>query len=56
MTWDDVTEMIELWDGEFCLKGVMSQGKVDKNQRSRRYRYRDIQPWRPPTRGQSLAL
>ena len=25
MTWDDVTEMIELWDGEFCLKGVMSQ-------------------------------
>ncbi|MAD08135.1 MAG: alpha-hydroxy-acid oxidizing enzyme [Gammaproteobacteria bacterium] len=25
MTWDDVSEMIELWDGEFCLKGVMSQ-------------------------------
>lgn len=25
MTWDDVAEMIELWGGEFCLKGVMSQ-------------------------------
>ena len=25
MTWDDVCEMIELWDGEFCLKGVMSR-------------------------------
>ena len=25
MTWDDVSEMIELWGGQFCLKGVMSQ-------------------------------
>ena len=24
MNWDDVAEMIELWDGQFCLKGVMS--------------------------------
>lgn len=24
MTWDDVSEMIELWGGQFCLKGVMS--------------------------------
>jgi L-lactate dehydrogenase (cytochrome) len=24
MNWDDVAEMIELWDGEFCLKGLMS--------------------------------
>lgn len=24
MTWDDVAEMVRLWDGEFCLKGVMS--------------------------------
>ncbi|WP_343565303.1 alpha-hydroxy acid oxidase [Kiloniella sp. b19] len=24
MTWDDVAEMVQLWDGEFCLKGVMS--------------------------------
>ena len=25
MTWYDVCERIELWDGEFCLKGVMSR-------------------------------
>ncbi|MCA1775937.1 MAG: alpha-hydroxy-acid oxidizing protein [Loktanella sp.] len=24
MTWDDVAEMVELWGGPFCLKGVMS--------------------------------
>ena len=24
MTWDDVAELVDLWDGEFCLKGVMS--------------------------------
>lgn len=24
MTWDDVAEMVRLWDGQFCLKGVMS--------------------------------
>lgn len=24
MNWDDVAEMVKLWDGEFCLKGVMS--------------------------------
>lgn len=24
MSWDDVAEMIEFWDGQFCLKGVMS--------------------------------
>jgi L-lactate dehydrogenase (cytochrome) len=24
MTWDDVAEMVALWDGQFCLKGVMS--------------------------------
>jgi L-lactate dehydrogenase (cytochrome) len=24
MTWDDVAEMVRLWDGPFCLKGVMS--------------------------------
>lgn len=24
MTWDDVAKMVELWDGQFCLKGVMS--------------------------------
>ena len=24
MTWDDVAELVEFWDGEFCLKGVMS--------------------------------
>jgi isopentenyl diphosphate isomerase/L-lactate dehydrogenase-like FMN-dependent dehydrogenase len=24
MTWDDVAHMVREWDGEFCLKGVMS--------------------------------
>jgi len=24
MSWDDVAEMVRLWNGKFCLKGVMS--------------------------------
>jgi len=24
MTWDDVAQMVKLWDGQFCLKGIMS--------------------------------
>jgi L-lactate dehydrogenase (cytochrome) len=24
MTWDDVAEMVRFWNGQFCLKGVMS--------------------------------
>src|SRR4051812_18757753 len=24
MTWDDVAQMVRLWNGQFCLKGVMS--------------------------------
>src|SRR5246127_1676168 len=24
MTWDDVAEMVRQWDGQFCLKGLMS--------------------------------
>jgi len=24
MAWDDVAEMVKFWDGEFCLKGIMS--------------------------------
>src|SRR6266516_6946138 len=24
MNWDDVDEMVELWNGQFCLKGIMS--------------------------------
>jgi L-lactate dehydrogenase (cytochrome) len=26
MNWDDVAEMVDLWGGKFCLKGVMSVG------------------------------
>jgi L-lactate dehydrogenase (cytochrome) len=26
MNWDDVAEMVRHWDGQFCLKGVMSVG------------------------------
>ena len=25
MDWDDVAEMVKFWDGEFCLKGIMSR-------------------------------
>lgn len=24
MNWEDVAEMVKLWDGQFCLKGIMS--------------------------------
>lgn len=24
MTWDDVAEMVDLWGGQYCLKGIMS--------------------------------
>src|SRR5438046_2721229 len=24
MSWDDVAQMVRLWDGQFCLKGIMS--------------------------------
>src|SRR3954471_4551115 len=24
MTWDDVADMVKLWNGQFCLKGIMS--------------------------------
>ena len=30
MNWDDVAEMVKLWDGQFCLKGVMSAEDVKK--------------------------
>lgn len=30
MNWDDVAEMVKLWDGQFCLKGVMSVQDVKK--------------------------
>jgi L-lactate dehydrogenase (cytochrome) len=26
LDWDDVAEMVQLWNGQFCLKGVMSVG------------------------------
>jgi L-lactate dehydrogenase (cytochrome) len=24
MNWDDVAEMVRVWNGQFCLKGIMS--------------------------------
>jgi L-lactate dehydrogenase (cytochrome) len=24
ISWDDVAEMVQLWNGQFCLKGIMS--------------------------------
>jgi L-lactate dehydrogenase (cytochrome) len=30
MNWDDVAEMVKEWDGQFCLKGVMSADDAKK--------------------------
>ena len=30
MNWDDVAEMVKFWDGEFCLKGIMSREDARK--------------------------
>ncbi|MDP5057751.1 MAG: alpha-hydroxy-acid oxidizing protein [Marinomonas hwangdonensis] len=30
MNWDDVAEMVKFWDGQFCLKGVMSREDARK--------------------------
>jgi len=30
MNWDDVAEMVKLWDGEFALKGIMSAEDAKK--------------------------
>jgi L-lactate dehydrogenase (cytochrome) len=30
INWDDVAEMVKLWDGQFCLKGVMSVDDAKK--------------------------
>jgi L-lactate dehydrogenase (cytochrome) len=30
MTWEDVAEMVQLWSGQFCLKGVMSVADARK--------------------------
>lgn len=30
MDWSDVEEMVKLWDGEFCLKGIMSVSDAKK--------------------------
>ena len=30
MNWDDVSKMVDYWDGEFCLKGIMSAEDAKK--------------------------
>jgi L-lactate dehydrogenase (cytochrome) len=30
MSWDDVAEMVKLWSGQFCLKGIMSVADAKK--------------------------
>ena len=30
MTWNDVAEMVRLWNGHFCLKGIMSVGDAKR--------------------------
>lgn len=30
MSWDDVAEMVKFWDGQFCLKGIMSREDARK--------------------------
>ena len=47
MSWSDVAEMVRLWNGQFCLKGVMSAADAKQRRRDRLHRHRSIQPWRP---------
>lgn len=30
MTWNDVEEMLRFWDGQFCLKGIMSASDAER--------------------------
>jgi L-lactate dehydrogenase (cytochrome) len=30
MNWDDVAEMVQMWNGHFCLKGVMSKADAKR--------------------------
>jgi len=30
MNWDDVAQMVRQWDGQFCLKGIMSPGDAKR--------------------------
>jgi len=30
MKWDDVAEMVRLWNGQFCLKGIMSVADAER--------------------------
>jgi L-lactate dehydrogenase (cytochrome) len=30
MNWDDVAEMVQMWDGQFCIKGVMAIDDVKR--------------------------
>ncbi|MDE2166743.1 MAG: alpha-hydroxy-acid oxidizing protein [Alphaproteobacteria bacterium] len=30
MSWDDVAEMVRLWNGQFCLKGIMSAADAQR--------------------------
>ena len=30
MNWDDVAELVRLWDGQFCLKGIMSVADAER--------------------------
>jgi len=35
MNWDDVAEMVRHWNGQFCLKGVMSPSRRQTRRRDR---------------------
>jgi L-lactate dehydrogenase (cytochrome) len=30
MNWDDVAELVQLWNGQFCLKGIMSVADAER--------------------------
>jgi len=47
MNWDDVAEMVRHWNGQFCLKGVMSPADAKHAADIGLYRHRCFQPWRP---------
>ncbi len=50
MNWDDVAEMVKFWDGQFCLKGVMSVEDAKARGRYRLHRHHSLESRRPTAR------
>ena len=50
MNWNDVAEMVRLWNGQFCLKGVMSVADAKRAAEIGCTGIVAVQPWRPAAR------